>query len=288
MKQYLDLCSLILNKGIDSDNRTQVRTKRIFGHQMKFNLQKGFPLLTTKKMYLKGIIHELIWFIKGDTNIRYLVKNNVNIWNEWPYKKYCQSSDFKNENIKEFITKIKEDKEFALKFGDLGPIYGKQWRDFSGVDQLSKIIEEIKINPTSRRLIISSWNVPLIEKMMLPPCHVLMQFFVQDDNISLQIYQRSGDVFLGIPFNIASYSLLLMMVAQVTNLKAHEFCHTIGDAHIYFNHLNQVKMQLKRKPLSLPFIFLNPFVKKIDDFKFEDFTLKNYISFGPIKGDISV
>ncbi|MGM1458793.1 MAG: thymidylate synthase [Columbia Basin potato purple top phytoplasma] len=288
MYQYLDLCFLILKKGITRINRTSIKTKGIFGHQMRFNLNKGFPLLTTKKLYLKGIIHELLWFIKGDTNIRYLVQNNVNIWNEWPYKKYTQTLSFKGETLKEFIQKIKNDELFASKHGQLGPIYGKQWRDCYGVDQLKKIIQEIKKNPSSRRLIISAWNPSLINEMVLPPCHVMMQFYVEDDKLSLQLYQRSGDVFLGIPFNIASYSLLLMMVAQVTNLQPYEFIHTLGDAHIYENHLEQIKIQIQRKPYPLPQIILNPNIRDIENFQFSDFKLKDYICHDVLKGEVAV
>ncbi|MDC9032009.1 thymidylate synthase [Columbia Basin potato purple top phytoplasma] len=288
MHQYLDLCFLILKKGITRINRTSIKTKGIFGHQMRFNLNKGFPLLTTKKLYLKGIVHELLWFIKGDTNIRYLVQNNVNIWNEWPYKKYTQSLSFKGETLKEFIQKIKDDELFASKHGQLGPIYGAQWRNFYGADQLKKIIQEIKKNPLSRRLIISAWNPPLINEMALPPCHVMMQFYVEDNKLSLQLYQRSGDVFLGIPFNIASYSLLLMMVAQVTNLQPYEFIHTLGDAHIYENHLEQIKIQIQRKPYPLPQIILNPNIRDIENFQFSDFKLKDYICHDVLKGEVAV
>lgn len=288
MHQYLDLCFLILKKGITRINRTSIKTKGIFGHQMRFNLNKGFPLLTTKKIYLKGIIHELLWFIKGDTNIRYLVQNNVNIWNEWPYKKYTQSLSFKGETLKEFIQKIKDDELFASKHGQLGPIYGTQWRNFYGIDQLKKIIQEIKKNPSSRRLIISAWNPPLINEMALPPCHVMMQFYVEDNKLSLQLYQRSGDVFLGLPFNIASYSLLLIMVAQVTNLQPYEFIHTLGDAHIYENHLEQIKIQIQRKPYPLPQIILNPNIRDIENFQFSDFKLKDYICHDVLKGEVAV
>jgi thymidylate synthase len=288
MKQYLKLCNFILKKGILRSNRTNIKGKSIFGYQMHFNLNNGFPLLTTKKVNLNSIIHELLWFIKGDTNIRYLVLNNVNIWNEWPYQKYSKSSDFKEETLSEFKNKIKKNKKFAEKYGNLGPIYGKQWRDFSGIDQLKQTIQEIKKNPFSRRLIISSWNPKLLNKMVLPPCHVLMQFFVCENKISLQLYQRSGDVFLGIPFNIASYSLLLMMIGQITNLKPYKFIHTLGDAHIYQNHFEQIKIQIKRKPYKLPKMILNKNIKQIEDFKIFDFKLKNYICHPILKGEISV
>ncbi|QTX03185.1 thymidylate synthase [Candidatus Phytoplasma luffae] len=288
MQQYLKLCRLILEKGTLRENRTQIKAKSLFGYQMRFNLEKGFPLLTTKKINFRSIIHELLWFIKGDTNIRYLVLNNVKIWNEWPYEKYKKSPFFQGENLSEFINKIKVDKEFAEKNGNLGPVYGKQWRDFSGIDQLKKIIQEIQNNPLSRRLIISSWNPPLIDEMALPPCHVLIQFFVNQNKLSLQLYQRSGDVFLGIPFNIASYSLLLILISQITNLEPYEFIHTIGDAHIYENHLEQINIQIKRNPYPLSQIILNPNIKRIEDFKFSDINLKNYISHDVLKGDVAV
>ncbi len=288
MKQYLELCNWIVEKGEVRKNRTKFVTQSIFGYQMRFNLEEGFPLVTTKKVHLRSIIHELLWFIKGDTNIRYLAMNNVNIWNEWPYQKFCQSSDFQGESQKEFIDKIKKNAQFAQKHGDLGPIYGKQWRDFAGIDQLQKTIQEIKKNPNSRRLIVSTWNPPLVDDMVLPPCHVLMQFYVNKGKISLQLFQRSGDVFLGIPFNIASYSLLLMMVAQVTGLEAYEFIHTLGDAHIYHNHLEQINIQRKRIPKKLPQMLLNPQVKNIEDFCFEDFKLENYHYYPSLKGEVAV
>ncbi|MBP5836009.1 thymidylate synthase [Candidatus Phytoplasma meliae] len=288
MTNYLDLCRLILKQSIDKDDRTKTGTKSIFGHQMRFNLQHGFPLLTTKKMYLKAIIHELLWFLKGDTNISYLVKNNVNIWNAWPYQKYKKSSDFQNETMEEFVQKIKSNPAFAALHGNLGPVYGKQWRDFNGFDQINFLISEIKQNPNSRRLILNSWNPSELKQMVLPPCHVLIQFYVNQGKISLQLYQRSGDVFLGVPFNIASYSLLLMMVAQVTNLQPYEFIHTLGDAHIYNNHLQQIATQIKRVPKKLPQMVLNPNVADIHQFQFSDFTLKNYICDEILKGDIAI
>ncbi|ABC65547.1 thymidylate synthase [Aster yellows witches'-broom phytoplasma AYWB] len=288
MNTYLDLCRFIFQKGSFRKDRTNTGTKSVFGYQMRFNLEEGFPLLTTKKMNLRSIIHELLWFLKGDTNIFYLVQNNVNIWNEWPYQKYQQSDFFQNETLKEFVKKIKNDPLFATKHGNLGPVYGKQWRDFNGVDQIKFLISEIKANPNSRRLILNSWNPSLLNQMALPPCHVLIQFYVHQGKLSLQLYQRSGDVFLGIPFNIASYSLLLMMVAQVTNLQPYEFIHTLGDAHIYSNHITQVQTQIQRTPKKLPQMILNPDIKNIDDFKFIDFILKNYQCDGILKGDIAV
>ncbi|CCP88285.1 thymidylate synthase [Candidatus Phytoplasma solani] len=288
MKTYLDLCRFILTNGVSKEDRTKTGTKSIFGYQMRFNLQDGFPLLTTKKMNLQAIIHELLWFLKGDTNIYYLVQNNIKIWNDWPYQKYQNSSAFQNETMEEFVQKIKNDPSFAALHGDLGPVYGKQWRDFNGVDQINVLISEIKTNPYSRRLILNSWNPPLINQMALPPCHVLMQFYVSQGRLSLQLYQRSGDVFLGIPFNIASYALLLMIVAQVTNLEPYEFIHILGDAHIYNNHFKQIDTQIKRTPKKLPQMLLNPDIKDIFDFKFSDFTLQNYVCDGVLKGDIAV
>lgn len=288
MKEYLNMCEYILKNGKEKEDRTNTGTISVFGYQSRYDLEKGFPLLTTKKVHLKSIIHELLWFISGSTNIKYLVDNNVNIWNEWPYEIFKKSKDYNNESLKEFVEKIKNDKKFALKYGNLGPVYGKQWRDFNGVDQLNKVIDDIKHNPYSRRHIVSAWNPSEIENMALPPCHAFMQFYVNDGYLSLQLYQRSGDVFLGIPFNIASYALLLMMVAQVTNLKPKEFIHTIGDAHIYKNHLDQINLQLKRKPRNLPTMKINKNIKNILDFKYEDFKLENYNPHPVIKGKVAV
>lgn len=288
MKEYLNMCEYILKNGKEKEDRTNTGTISVFGYQSRYDLEKGFPLLTTKKVHLKSIIHELLWFISGSTNIKYLVDNNVNIWNEWPYEIFKKSKDYNNESLKEFVEKIKNDKKFALKYGNLGPVYGKQWRDFNGVDQLNKVIDDIKHNPYSRRHIVSAWNPSEIENMALSPCHAFMQFYVNDGYLSLQLYQRSGDVFLGIPFNIASYALLLMMVAQVTNLKPKEFIHTIGDAHIYKNHLDQINLQLKRKPRNLPTMKINKNIKNILDFKYEDFKLENYNPHPVIKGKVAV
>lgn len=288
MKQYLNLAKRILEEGTFKDDRTNTGTKSVFGHQMRFNLEDGFPLLTTKKTFLKGIIHELLWFINGDTNIKYLVDNGVNIWNEWPYQNYLQANKDSKITLKEFVQKIKESDEFAAKWGDLGPVYGSQWRNFNGVDQIEYLINEIKNNPNSRRMILSAWNPAEIKDMMLPPCHTLIQFYVNDNKLSLQLYQRSGDVFLGVPFNIASYAILLMMVAQVTNLTPHEFVHTIGDAHIYSNHFDQINLQLTRTPKRLPTLKINPNVKSIYDFKYEDFTLENYDPYPLIRGKVAV
>lgn len=290
MKQYLQLCEKILNEGLYKSDRTGTGTYSIFGYQMRFNLNEGFPLLTTKKVFLKGIIHELLWFIAGSSNIKYLVDNNVKIWNDWPYEKFKKSNEYNGETMEEFIQKIKDDYEFAAKWGELGPVYGVQWRDFNnqGIDQLKNLINEIKTNPNSRRLIICAWNPAQVDEMALPPCHSFIQFYVNDGKLSCQLYQRSGDVFLGVPFNIASYSLFTMMIAQVTGLGLGDFVHTIGDAHIYSNHIEQIKLQLSRKPLPLPIMKINPNVDSIFKFKYEDFTLENYYPHAAIKGKVAV
>lgn len=264
MKQYLDLLDHILTHGTDKDDRTGTGTRSVFGYQMRFNLADGFPLLTTKKLHLKSIIYELLWFLKGDTNVKYLQEHGVRIWNEWA-----------DEN------------------GDLGHIYGYQWRswpayDGSFIDQISDAIDQIKNNPSSRRIIVSAWNVADIPSMKLPPCHAFFQFYVADGRLSLQLYQRSADTFLGVPFNIASYALLLMMVAQVTGLEAGDFVHTLGDAHIYKNHFDQARLQLTREPRKLPRMLINPDVKSIFDFKYEDFQLVDYDPHPHIKADVSV
>ncbi|WP_027122315.1 thymidylate synthase [[Mycoplasma] imitans] len=289
MKTYLNLLQKVLSKGEVKKDRTNTGTISYFGTQARYDLREGFPLLTTKKMAWKSICYELLWFLKGDTNIKFLVDHNVNIWNEWPYEIFKKSSDFKGESLQEYVEKIKTDDKFAKQHGKLGPVYGKQWRDFNGVDQIELVINEIKTNPYSRRLIVSAWNPPEVKDMALPPCHSFFQFFVNKDNeISLQLYQRSGDMFLGVPFNIASYSLMLLMVAQVTGLKPAEFIHTIGDTHIYSNHVEQVKTQLQREPKKLPKVVLNPNIKNIFDFKFEDITLEDYEHHEPIKAKVAV
>ena len=246
---------------------------------------------------MRGITHELLWFLKGDTNLRYLVQNNVHIWDAWPYRRYKESPDFNEEDINEFADKVAQDEGFAKKWGELGPVYGKQWRDFNGVDQIKWVIGEIKKlkkdkeSPNGRRLIVSAWNPPEVEEMAkagLPPCHTLFQFYVVDGKLSCQLYQRSADVFLGAPFNIASYALLTMMAAQVCDLELGDFVHTFGDAHIYLNHLDQVKLQLTREPRKLPTMKINPKIKSIFDFKFEDFELENYDPHPPIKGKVAV
>ncbi len=288
MKQYHDLVEHVFKHGHEKEDRTHTGTLSSFGYQMRFDLSEGFPLLTTKKVFYKAIIHELLWFIKGDTNIKYLVDHGVKIWNEWPYENYKKHTEFQGETLEEFVDKIKNDRLFAQNHGDLGPVYGAQWRNFNGVDQLSEIINLIKYQPHSRRMILSAWNPSEINNMALPPCHTLIQFYVSNDKLSLQLYQRSGDIFLGIPFNIASYALLLEMVAQVTNLKVGEFIHTIGDAHIYSNHIDQLKLQLKREFRPLPKLKLNPEIKDIEDFTFEDIQILGYDPHPPIKGAVAV
>lgn len=264
MKQYLELLDRVLSEGTKKEDRTGTGTISIFGHQMRFNLEEGFPLLTTKKLHLKSIIYELLWFLKGDTNTAYLQEHGVRIWNEW-----------------------------ANPDGDLGHIYGYQWRswpDYTGgsIDQISEAVETIKHNPDSRRILVSSWNVADLENMNLPPCHTLFQFYVANGKLSLQLYQRSADIFLGVPFNIASYALLLLMMAQVTGLKPGDFVHTLGDAHIYTNHLEQVKLQLTRSPRPLPDMLINQDVKDIFSFKYEDFTLTGYDPHPHIRGEVAV
>lgn len=264
MKQYQDLLQRILNEGVQKEDRTGTGTISVFGHQMRFDMEDGFPCLTTKKLHLKSIIYELLWFLNGDTNIKYLNENGVRIWNEW-----------------------------ADEDGDLGHIYGFQWRswpDYNGghIDQISQVVETLKNNPDSRRIIVSAWNVADIPNMNLPPCHAFFQFYVADGKLSLQLYQRSADVFLGVPFNIASYALLLQMMAQVTGLKTGDFVHTFGDAHIYNNHMEQVKLQLSREPRPLPKMLINPNIKDIFGFKFEDFELTDYDPHPHIKGVVAV
>ncbi|MBO5699557.1 MAG: thymidylate synthase [Bacteroidaceae bacterium] len=264
MKQYLNLLQRILDEGVVKTDRTGTGTKSVFGHQMRFNLADGFPIVTTKKCHLKSIIHELLWFLKGDTNVKYLQENGVRIWNEWA-----------DEN------------------GDLGHVYGYQWRswpDYKGghIDQIKQVIDQIKNTPDSRRIIVSAWNVAEVDEMALPPCHLLFQFYVADGKLSLQLYQRSADCFLGVPFNIASYALLLLMVAQVCGLQPGEFIHTTGDTHLYLNHIEQAELQLTREPYKLPTMRLNPDVKDIFDFKYEDFTLENYEAHPHIKAVVSV
>ncbi|HHX52883.1 MAG TPA: thymidylate synthase [Erysipelothrix sp.] len=289
MKQYLDLCQRILDEGLEKGDRTGTGTISVFGHQMRFDLQEGFPLLTTKKLYTRAIVHELLWFISGSTNITYLVRNNVRIWNEWAFERYQKHADYQNETMDEYVEKIKTDDEFAGIHGELGPVYGKQWRNFNGVDQLQNVIDLIKNNPNSRRIMLNAWNPTEIDQMALPPCHVLMQFYVSPDGkLSCQLYQRSADVFLGVPFNIASYALLVTMIADLCDLEVGEFVHTLGDAHIYSNHIDQIKLQLTREPYPIGQLKILNSHDNIEDYKFEDFVFENYQSHPTIKGAIAV
>jgi thymidylate synthase len=288
MKQYHDLVAHVFKHGHKKEDWTKTGTISTFGYQMRFDLSEGFPLLTTKKVFYKAIIYELIWFIKGDTNIKYLVDHGVKIWNEWPYENFKKHEDYQGESLETFVEKIKHDDVFAKKHGDLGPVYGAQWRNFNGVDQLAEVIHLIKHQPNSRRMILSAWNPAEIHNMALPPCHTLIQFYVANNKLSLQLYQRSGDVFLGIPFNIASYALLLEMVAQVTNLEVGEFVHTIGDAHIYSNHVEQLQLQLTRDIRPLPKLKLNKEITELEDFDFEDVEIVDYHPHPTIKGAVAV
>ena len=301
MKQYLDLMKHIRDEGVKKEDRTGTGTVSVFGYQMRFDLEDSFPLLTTKKVNLDSIIHELLWFISGDTNISYLVKNGVNIWNDWPYQSYLKqthqekdypmhSKEWKDE-MKKFIEQIKSDDEFAKVYGDLGPVYGRQWRNFEGVDQLNQVVEDIKSSPDSRRLIVSAWNpkdIPVMIKSGLPPCHTLFQFYVSEGRLSCQLYQRSADVFLGVPYNIASYAILTMMIAQATGLKPGEFIHTLGDAHLYSNHLEQVEEQLARVPFPCPKLSINKDKDTVFNFSISDFELIDYQTHPHIPAPIAV
>ncbi|MDR0739448.1 MAG: thymidylate synthase [Mycoplasmataceae bacterium] len=289
MKQYLELLQHILKNGESRHNRTRIDTISTFGYQNRYDISEYFPLLTTKKVFYKSVFHELIWFIRGDTNIKYLVDNNCNIWNEWPYELFKKTEDFTGETLKEFIDKIKSDSTFAKKHGNLGPVYGKQWRNFLGVDQLQNVIDQIKNNPNSRRLIVCAWNPTEVDKMALPPCHSLFQFYVDGNGgLSCELYQRSADAFLGVPFNIASYSLLVYIIAAMTGLKPKEFVHTFGDLHIYVNHLDQVNEQLRRIPGKLPKLKIKNIPKNIGEFTIEDFELIDYNPQGVIKAEVAV
>ncbi len=306
-ESYLDLLEHIIKNGVTKTDRTGTGTQSVFGYQMRFNLSDGFPLLTTKKVPIKSIIHELLWFLRGDTNLKYLADNNVHIWDEWPYKAYLiknkinvpkSGSEEWNTGIKEFIEKIKTDEKFAKEYGNLGPIYGYQWRNWPAangkhIDQLANIIEQIKKNPDSRRLLVSAWNVGDIDEMAkagLPPCHTIFQFYVANGKLSCQLYQRSCDTFLGVPFNIASYALLTMIIAQICELEAGEFVWTGGDVHLYSNHLEQAKIQLARRNdiRPMPKMKINPNKNKVEDFTIDDFKLVDYDPHEGIKAPIAV
>jgi thymidylate synthase len=306
-REYLKLLEHIMEHGATKTDRTGTGTKSVFGYQMRFDLSKGFPLLTTKKVPIKAIIHELLWFMRGDTNLKYLADNNVHIWDEWPYKAYLQRNNLPipeingedwKKGMSEFVEKIKTDESFAKEYGNLGPIYGYQWRNWptpngGHVDQLKQVIETIKKSPDSRRIIVSAWNVADIEEMAkagLPPCHCLFQFYVADGKLSCQLYQRSCDTFLGVPFNIASYALLTIIIAQITDLQPGEFVWTGGDTHLYLNHLDQVKTQLSRKDdiRPMPKMKINPLKKNLEDFTIDDFELTDYNPHEAIKAPIAV
>ena len=301
MQQYHTLLQHILENGVRKHDRTGTGTISVFGYQMRFDLNQGFPLITTKKVHIKSIIHELLWFLKGDTNIQYLVQNGVAIWNEWPFQFWLQNlhpelatekySPAWKDKLGAFVERIKTDDDFAAQWGNLGPVYGQQWRNFEGVDQIVQVVNDIQRNPDSRRLLVSAWNpkdIPVMVKSGLPPCHALFQFYVADGKLSCQLYQRSADVFLGVPFNIASYALLTLMVAQVCGLQPGEFIHSFGDAHLYLNHLEQAQLQLSREPRPLPKMKLNPAVNEIFDFQYGDFLLSDYDPYPAIKAEVSV
>lgn len=301
MRQYQELLKHILDNGVDKEDRTGTGTRSVFGYQMRFNLAAGFPILTTKKLHFKSIAQELLWFLKGDTNIRYLVQHGVNIWNEWPFQHWLQatgqaaefpkySAEWK-QKMADFVAQIKDDAAFASTWGDLGPVYGHQWRNFEGVDQIMEVLNGIRHTPDSRRLLVVAWNpkdIPVMLQSGLPPCHALFQFYVAEGKLSCHLYQRSADAFLGVPFNIASYALLTHLMAQVCDLQAGEFIHTFGDLHLYRNHLEQAALQLERTPRPLPGLWLNPDVKDLFAFTYEDIRLQGYDPWPHIPAPVSV
>lgn len=294
MEQYLELMRHVLEHGEKTEDRTGTGTLSIFGYQMRFDLTQGFPLVTTKKVSFKRLVaSELLWFLRGETNIRYLLQHHNHIWDDWPYAAYRKSPEFQGESMEVFSQKVLADEVFAARFGDLGPVYGRQWRswrrpDGSRLDQIQRVIDQIRKHPESRRLLVVSYNPGEVDDMALPPCHTLFQFYVRQGRLSCQLYQRSADIFLGLPFNIASYALLTSMVAQVTGLKVGEFVHSLGDAHIYLNHLEQCRIQVERKPFPLPQLWLNPKKKAIDDFEIDDIDLLGYQSHPRLRGEVSV
>lgn len=301
MQVYHDLLRHILERGVQKGDRTGIGTRSVFGYQMRFDLAAGFPLLTTKKVNFKAIVHELLWFIRGDTNIRYLIENGVNIWNEWPFQHYLRAQGLEQRfakyteawqaELKAFIERIRSDEDFARQWGNLGPVYGKQWRDFGGVDQLAQVVEDIRRNPDSRRHIVTAWNpveIPGMVRAGLPPCHTLFQFYVAEGRLSCQLYQRSADVFLGVPFNIASYALLTHLVAQVCKLQAGDFVHTFGDVHLYNNHEKQALQQLERVPRPLPRLRINAAISDLFAFQFGDIELLEYNPHPAIRAPVAV
>lgn len=293
MQVYHELLERIIAEGADKSDRTGVGTRSLFGYQMRFDLSQGFPLMTTKELHLKSIIHELLWFLQGNTNIKYLVDNGVGIWNDWPYEKYKKSQAFQGETIKEFANKIKGSSDFANQWGELGPVYGRQWRHWEGlngvkVDQIADLMHQLKNNPDSRRHIVSAWNPTEIGNMALPPCHCLFQFYIANNKLSCQLYQRSADVFLGVPFNIASYALFTAMIAHVLDLELGHFVHSFGDVHLYHNHFEQAKLQLTREPLPLPSLHFKRKIESIFDFQYDDIEILNYRFHPKIKAEVAV
>jgi len=292
MKEYHQLIQHVLDKGVEKKDRTGTGTFSVFGYQMRFDLAEGFPLITTKKLHLKSILHELIWFLKGDTNIRYLCQNGVRIWDDWPFAKFKDSQEYNGESISQFAKRISEDSNFSKKWGELGPVYGHQWRSWPGpdgpIDQIKNVLQELRKNPDSRRHIVSAWNPGYVDQMALPPCHAFFQFYIANGKLSCQLYQRSADIFLGVPFNIASYALLMHMIAHDLKIEVGHFVHTLGDAHIYTNHIDQVKLQISREIKSLPRININPKVTNMFDLNYEDITLEDYFPHPHIPGSVAV